>query len=88
MKYGMKFSMLVSSSIYSSGILLGAAGIYLHSLPLLYLGGGVLTGIGVGTSYTPPLQALMEWFPDRKGLAGGLCIAGFGSGSMVLTPTL
>jgi len=51
----MKLSMLVSTSIYSSGILLGALGIYMHSLPLLYLGGGVLTGIGVGTSYTPPI---------------------------------
>lgn len=88
MKYGLRLSMLAASSFYCSGVLLGAAGIYMHSLPLLYLGYGVLAGIGVGTTYTPPIQALIEWFPDRKGLASGLCIAGFGSGALVFAPVV
>lgn len=47
--------MLAASSTYFSGVLLGAFGIYSHSLPLLYLGYGFLAGIGVGTVYTPPV---------------------------------
>jgi len=80
--------MLASSAIYCSGAMVGALGIYNHSLPLLYLGAGVLTGMGVGSTYTPPIQALMDWFPDRKGLASGLCITGFGMGAMVVSPSM
>lgn len=46
------------------------------SLPLLYAGYGVIGGTGVGLAYTPPVQALISWFPDKKGLASGLTIAG------------
>eukprot|EP01042_Synura_sphagnicola_P007443 gene7443-9534_t len=79
-------SMALASVAFGGGLMLGSLGIHLHSLPLLYLGYGVLGGIGVGLSYTPPLQALIEWFPDKKGIASGLCIAGFGSGALVFTP--
>lgn len=47
--------MYVASAFYASGVLLGAAGIYMHSLPLLYFGYGFLAGTGVGTVYTPPI---------------------------------
>ncbi len=47
---------------------------------------GVLGGIGVGLAYTPPLQVLMEYFPDRKALASGVTIAGFGSGPLLFAP--
>ena len=57
-----------------------------HQLWLLYLGYGVLSGCGVGIAYTPPLQALIEWFPDRRGLASGLTIGGFGSGAIAFAP--
>lgn len=59
MKYGLRPSMLAASAFYCSGVMVGAFGIYCHSLPLLYLGYGFLAGTGVGTVYTPPIQALM-----------------------------
>jgi len=79
-------SMAVAAASFGGGLAIGAAGIHFHSLPLLYLGYGVLGGTGVGLGYTPPLQTLIEWFPDKKGIASGLCIAGFGSGALVFTP--
>jgi MFS family permease len=48
----------------------------------------VICGIGFGATYTPPLQALIDWFPDKKGLASGLVIAGFGSGALVFAPAI
>lgn len=50
--------------------------LYVDSLPLLYAGYGLLGGTGVGLGYTPPVQALISWFPDKRGLASGLTIAG------------
>ena len=48
----------------------------------------VLAGIGYGCAYTPPIQALIEWFPDKRGLASGIVIAGFGSGALFFTPMM
>lgn len=48
----------------------------------------VLCGIGYGCTYTPPIQALLEWFPDKKGLASGIVIAGFGSGALFFSPMM
>ena len=50
--------------------------------------GNVIAGIGYGCSYTPPIQALLEWFPDKRGLASGVVIAGFGSGALFFTPAM
>lgn len=47
-----------------------------------------MAGTGVGVAYTPPVQALIEWFPDRKGLASALAIAGFGSGALLFAPLM
>ena len=86
MKVGTRASMAVAGLLFGGGMLVGSVGVATHQLWLLYLGYGFLSGCGVGIAYTPPLQALIEWFPDRKGLAGGLTIGGFGSGAIVLTP--
>jgi MFS family permease len=86
MKVGTRKAIAAASVTFGGGCLLGAAGIYCHNLPLLYLGYGGLAGLGLGLSYTPPVQTLMQWFPDKKGLASGLTIAGFGSGALVYTP--
>lgn len=67
-------------------MLLGAVGIHLHMLPLLYAGYGLMAGTGIGLAYTPPIQTLMQWYPDRKGIASGLTIAGFGSGALLFPP--
>lgn len=86
MKVGTRFSMAVAGVLFGGGMLVGSIGVATHQLWLLYLGYGFMSGCGVGIGYTMPLQALIEWFPDRKGLAGGLTIGGFGSGAMILTP--
>lgn len=56
------------------------------SLPLLYLGFGVLGGIGVGFIYGTPIATCVKWFPDKKGLISGLAVGGFGLGSIVFAP--
>ena len=65
-----------------------AVGIHYHLLPLLYLGYGVLGGAGVGLAYTPPVQTLMQWFPDKKGFASGLTAAGYASGALLFIPVV
>ena len=85
-KVGARKAMFVAGMCFGGGLMLGGLGVALHSLPLLYLGYGILGGTGVGLAYTPPVQALIQWFPDRKGLASGMTIAGFGSGALVFTP--
>jgi len=73
--------------MFGSGFCLSAFGVINHNLPLVYAG-NLLCGIGYGCAYTPPIQALIDWFPDRKGLASGLVIAGFGSGALFFTPMM
>jgi MFS family permease len=85
-RVGTRTALLCSSFAFGGGLTLGALGIHLHMLPLVYLGYGVLGGLGLGLAYTPPIQTLINWFPDKKGLASGLTIAGFGSGALVFTP--
>lgn len=69
--------MPTSSPSIRSSLLIGLRHLVpLDSLPLLYAGYGLLGGTGVGLGYTPPVQALISWFPDRRGLASGLTIAG------------
>lgn len=86
MRVGTKTAMLVAATCFGGGTLLGAAGVATHQLWMLYAGYGVLAGTGVGLAYTPPVQALLEWFPDRKAMASGLTIAGFGSGALLAAP--
>ncbi|CAM9419845.1 unnamed protein product [Sphacelaria rigidula] len=83
---GPRLSMAVASVCFGGGMMLGGLGVEYHSLPLVYGGYGLMGGTGVGLAYTPPVQTLISWFPDKKGLASGLTIAGFGSGALVFTP--
>lgn len=87
MKVGIRRAMLTGSVLFGSGWVLAAAGVYTHNLPMMYAG-NLLCGVGYGCTYTPPIQALIEWFPDKRGLASGLVIAGFGSGALVFTPLM
>ena len=88
MKVGARTALMASAFTFGGGIILGAAGIHFHSLPLLYGGYGLMGGAGIGLAYTPPIATLMEWFPDKKGIASGLTIAGFGSGALLFTPAM
>src|SRR5690606_16974727 len=66
--------------------LISALGVSLHQIWLLYLGYGVIGGIGLGLGYVSPVSTLIKWFPDRRGMATGLAIMGFGGGAMIGAP--
>lgn len=76
----------MGSVAFGGGFALGGLGVLLNNLPLLYLGFGVLAGTGIGLSYVPPVATLLRWFPDRRGMATGLTLMGFGGGALVSTP--
>ena len=83
---GPRKTMLVSALCFCSGFAVAALGINQHSLWLLYLGYGVLGGIGLGMGYISPVSTLLKWFPDRPGMATGMAIMGFGGGAMIGSP--
>jgi len=76
----------VSALCWCGGLFLGAIGIYTHQLWLLWLGSGVIGGIGLGLGYISPVSTLVKWFPDRRGMATGMAIMGFGGGAMIGAP--
>ncbi|GIJ44311.1 MFS transporter [Virgisporangium aliadipatigenens] len=83
---GPRKAMFVSACFWATGFLVGALGIATEQLWLVYLGYGVLGGIGLGIGYISPVSTLIKWFPDRPGLATGLAIMGFGGGALVASP--
>ena len=85
-RVGPRKSMFTAACFWSSGFLVGAVGIATQQLWLLYLGYGVIGGIGLGIGYISPVSTLIKWFPDRPGLATGLAIMGFGGGALIATP--
>jgi MFS family permease len=76
----------VAALCWSGGLLLGALGIYVHQLWIMWLGAGVVGGIGLGLGYISPVSTLIKWFPDRRGMATGMAIMGFGGGAMIGAP--
>jgi MFS family permease len=77
---------VVSACCWGGGYLVGALGIMTHQLWLLYLGYGVIGGCGLGLGYVSPVSTLIRWFPDRRGMAAGMAIMGFGGGAMIGAP--
>ncbi|HEY6831174.1 MAG TPA: OFA family MFS transporter [Pseudolabrys sp.] len=77
---------VVSALCWSGGLVLGAIGIITHQLWLLWLGSGVIGGVGLGLGYISPVSTLVKWFPDRRGMATGMAIMGFGGGAMIGAP--
>ncbi|MFC3688946.1 L-lactate MFS transporter [Aquipuribacter hungaricus] len=83
---GPRKAMALSATCWSLGFLIAALGISSGQLWLVYLGYGVLGGVGLGIGYISPVSTLIKWFPDRPGLATGLAIMGFGGGALVASP--
>lgn len=83
---GPRKAMLLSATCFGGGFLVSALGIWLHVIWLVYLGYGVLGGIGLGIGYISPVSTLIKWFPDRPGMATGMAIMGFGGGAMIGSP--
>jgi MFS family permease len=77
---------LVSTLCWCGGLLLSAFGIYTHQLWMMWLGSGVIGGIGLGLGYISPVSTLIKWFPDKRGMATGMAIMGFGGGAMIGSP--
>ncbi|RME35561.1 MAG: MFS transporter [Gammaproteobacteria bacterium] len=85
-KVGPRMVGVVAAALWGGGYLVGGLGIVTHQLWLLYLGYGVLGGCGLGLGYVSPVSTLIRWFPDRRGMATGMAIMGFGGGAMIGAP--
>jgi MFS family permease len=77
---------VVAALCWCGGLFISAAGVYAHQIWLLWLGSGFIGGIGLGLGYISPVSTLIKWFPDRRGMATGLAIMGFGGGAMIGAP--
>jgi MFS family permease len=85
-KAGPRKAGVVAAFCWSGGLLISALGVYLHQIWLMWLGSGVIGGIGLGLGYISPVSTLIKWFPDRRGMATGMAIMGFGGGAMIGSP--
>ncbi|MGO3280929.1 MAG: OFA family MFS transporter, partial [Brevibacterium aurantiacum] len=85
-KNGPRASMVAAGTCWVVGFFIASLGIVAGQLWLVYLGYGVIGGIGLGIGYISPVSTLMKWFPDRPGLATGLAIMGFGGGALITSP--
>jgi MFS family permease len=83
---GPRAAMFTAALCWSGGFAIGAFGVATSQLWLVYLGYGVVGGIGLGIGYISPVSTLIKWFPDRPGLATGLAIMGFGGGALIASP--
>jgi MFS family permease len=83
---GPRRAMFTAGLCWAGGFLLSAVGVYVHNIWLIYLGYGVLGGIGLGVGYISPVSTLIRWFPDRPGMATGMAIMGFGGGAFIASP--
>jgi len=77
---------VLAAICWGGGMLFSALGIYLHQFWMMILGSGVIGGIGLGLGYISPVSTLIKWFPDRRGMATGMAIMGFGGGAMIGSP--
>ena len=77
---------LVATLCWCGGLLISAYGVYTHQLWMMWLGSGLIGGIGLGLGYISPVSTLIKWFPDRRGMATGMAIMGFGGGAMIGSP--
>ncbi|WP_456275306.1 L-lactate MFS transporter [Bacillus sp. AK128] len=87
-KHGPRKAGLLAASFFGAGIIGSGLAVNLGSLPLLYIFYGVLGGVGLGVGYIAPVSTLVKWFPDRRGLATGLAIMGFGFAAAISSPIM
>ena len=77
---------VVAAVCWAGGLVISAFGVYVHQLWIMWLGSGVIGGVGLGLGYISPVSTLVKWFPDRRGMATGMAIMGFGGGAMIGSP--
>jgi MFS family permease len=83
---GPRKAMFTAALCWGGGFVVSAIGVYIHQIWLIYLGYGVIGGIGLGIGYISPVSTLIKWFPDRPGMATGMAIMGFGGGAIIASP--
>jgi MFS family permease len=76
----------VAALCWSGGFVISALGVYVHQLWIMWIGLGLIGGVGLGLGYISPVSTLVKWFPDRRGMATGMAIMGFGGGAMIGSP--
>jgi MFS family permease len=77
---------VIAALCWGGGMVIGGIGVALHQLWIIYLGCGLIGGIGQGIGYITPVSTLIKWFPDRRGMATGFAIMGYGGGAMIGAP--
>ncbi len=80
---GPRVAAAVAAIFFGSGLVIGGIGLALKQSVLVFVGMGVISGIGCGLGYIAPVSTLVRWFPDRRGMATGLAIMGFGGGAFL-----
>jgi MFS family permease len=80
---GPRAAATASACLFSVGLLIGGLGLRIHQEWLVFVGMGLISGIGCGLGYIAPVSTLVKWFPDRRGMATGMAIMGFGAGAFL-----
>ncbi|KAF9972851.1 hypothetical protein BGZ73_003948 [Actinomortierella ambigua] len=83
-RHGPRSAGFLGAMLFLTGNLITAVGCQVKQISLVYIGYGIFGGLGLGISYISPVSALQKWFPDRRGVAAGLAVSGFGAGSIVM----
>jgi MFS family permease len=83
---GPRKAMFTAGLCWAAGFFISAIGVYVHNLWVIYLGYGLVGGIGLGLGYISPVSTLIKWFPDRPGMATGMAIMGFGGAAFIASP--
>src|SRR5579862_8208414 len=79
---GPRAAAMLAAILFGAGLLIGGVGLALKQSVLVFLGMGVVGGMGCGIGYIAPVSTLVKWFPDRRGMATGMAIMGFGGGAL------
>ena len=87
-RFGPRRLAVAGGAMFAGGYLMGSLALHLDSLALFYVGYGVVGGAGIGLGYVTPVATVAKWFPDRKGLATGIVVMGFGIGALLLSKGL
>ena len=87
-RHGPRRLAVIGSILFCGGYLIASLSLSIDSIALFYLGYGVIGGAGIGLGYVTPVATVAKWFPDRKGLATGVVVMGFGVGALVLSKAL
>jgi MFS family permease len=85
-RVGPRKTIAASACCFCGGLWLSSLGVSFHNIWLIYLGYGMVGGVGLGLGYIAPVSTLVKWFPDRPGMATGLAIMGFGGGALIGAP--